>query len=192
MHRRSVFVIHLFSCTVCIDRLRFCYGCEGFLMGCVGRQLADQRPSGLIQPERRARRVRRWLCRQHQGRALAPDSPLGPRPPHQPRTPRRLRIRSGHRRRRRHPDPDAGSVLPQDGVVRVAAGRFVRRRPGVSSARRRCARACKAIVERIVTEEGQTLLGWREVPINLSKVGKTRRVGGAGLRASVCRGRELR
>ena len=58
--------------------------------------------------------MRRRLCRQHQGRALAPDSPLGPRPPHQPRTPRRLRIRSGHRRRRRHPDPDAGSVLPQD------------------------------------------------------------------------------
>ncbi len=33
--------------------------------------------------------------------------------------------------------------------------------------------ACKAIVERIVIEEGQTLLGWREVPINLSKVGKS-------------------
>ena len=32
---------------------------------------------------------------------------------------------------------------------------------------------CKAIVERIVVEEGQTLLGWREVPINLAKIGKT-------------------
>src|SRR5829696_3812813 len=33
--------------------------------------------------------------------------------------------------------------------------------------------ACKAIVSRIVEEEGQTLLGWRAVPIDLSKVGKT-------------------
>ena len=33
--------------------------------------------------------------------------------------------------------------------------------------------ACKATVERIVTEEGQSLLGWREVPIDLDKVGRT-------------------
>ncbi len=33
--------------------------------------------------------------------------------------------------------------------------------------------ACKAIVERIVSDEGQTLLGWREVPTNLTKIGKT-------------------
>ena len=32
---------------------------------------------------------------------------------------------------------------------------------------------CKAIVEQIVAEEGQTLLGWREVPVNLSKIGKS-------------------
>ena len=32
---------------------------------------------------------------------------------------------------------------------------------------------CKAIVERIANDEGQTLLGWREVPINLEKIGKT-------------------
>ena len=32
--------------------------------------------------------------------------------------------------------------------------------------------ACTAIVERIVTEEGQALLGWRDVPVNLSKVGR--------------------
>ena len=33
--------------------------------------------------------------------------------------------------------------------------------------------ACKAIIERIVNDEGQTLLGWRELPVNLAKVGKT-------------------
>src|SRR5688572_3714051 len=33
--------------------------------------------------------------------------------------------------------------------------------------------ACKALVERIVSDEGQTLLGWREVPVNLDKIGKT-------------------
>ena len=32
---------------------------------------------------------------------------------------------------------------------------------------------CKAIIERIVAEEGQQLLGWREVPVDLSKIGKT-------------------
>jgi len=32
---------------------------------------------------------------------------------------------------------------------------------------------CKACVERIVREEGQTLLGWREVPVNLAKIGQT-------------------
>ena len=32
---------------------------------------------------------------------------------------------------------------------------------------------CKAIVERVVAEEGQTLLGWRDVPVDLSKVGKS-------------------
>jgi glutamate synthase (NADPH) large chain len=32
---------------------------------------------------------------------------------------------------------------------------------------------CKACVERIVGEEGQTVLGWRDVPINLAKVGRS-------------------
>ena len=32
---------------------------------------------------------------------------------------------------------------------------------------------CKAIVARIIGEEGQTLLGWRAVPINLDKVGQS-------------------
>ena len=45
--------------------------------------------------------------------------------------------------------------------------------------------ACKAIVERIVNEEGQTLLGWREVPVNLEKIGKSCRVSRAGLRTGV-------
>ncbi len=33
--------------------------------------------------------------------------------------------------------------------------------------------ACKAIVERIVKEEGQILLGWRDVPIDLARIGRT-------------------
>ena len=33
--------------------------------------------------------------------------------------------------------------------------------------------ACKSIIARIVEEEGQQLLGWREVPIDLSRVGKS-------------------
>jgi glutamate synthase (ferredoxin) len=33
--------------------------------------------------------------------------------------------------------------------------------------------SCKAIVERIVNDEGQTVLGWRRVPVDLTKVGKS-------------------
>jgi len=33
--------------------------------------------------------------------------------------------------------------------------------------------ACESVVARIVAEEGQTLLGWRDVPVDLTKVGKT-------------------
>src|SRR6187551_156296 len=32
---------------------------------------------------------------------------------------------------------------------------------------------CKATIARIVDEEDQRLLGWRDVPVNLNKVGKT-------------------
>lgn len=33
--------------------------------------------------------------------------------------------------------------------------------------------ACKAVVSRIVQEEGLRVLGWREVPVNLARIGKT-------------------
>jgi hypothetical protein len=85
--------------------------------------------------------------------ARSTDSPLGPRPPHQPRTPRRLRIRSGHRRRRRHPDPDAGSFFRKT-CVRAAAGRSYG--AGWSSCRMtRLRRECKACGRRIVAKRGQ-------------------------------------
>ena len=32
---------------------------------------------------------------------------------------------------------------------------------------------CKAIVQRIISAEGQVLLGWREVPIDLAKIGQS-------------------
>ena len=33
--------------------------------------------------------------------------------------------------------------------------------------------ACKAVVQRIVQEEGQEVLGWRDVPVNVTRIGKT-------------------
>ena len=79
--------------------------------------------------------------------------------PHQPGAPRRVRLRSQHRRRRRHPDPDAGRVPPQ-GSARSASRC---RPPGEYGAglvflphdRARRATRSKTLIERIVAEEGQ-------------------------------------
>ena len=82
-------------------------------------------------------------------------------------------------------DPDTGDgagiliqmpdrFLRKARAVRAAAG-GLRTAPGWCSCRttRRRARDCKALVERIVGEEGQAVLGWREVPIDLTKIGKS-------------------
>ena len=58
--------------------------------------------------------------------------------PHQSDASRRVRLRSGNRRWRGHPDSDSGQVLPprmRKARLHVAAGRRVRRRHGVSAGR---------------------------------------------------------
>ena len=64
--------------------------------------------------------------------------------------------------------------------ARAAAGRAVRRRPRLPAAG--CAEhreRSKQLFERIVAEEGQTLLGWRDVPTDDSPRRPERRRGGA-------------
>ena len=70
--------------------------------------------------------------------------------------------------------PDA--FLRKVGAVRAAAGRRVRRGPRVPAARRARPRArSRQLIARIVDEEGQTLLGWRDVPTDNRLVGDSAR-----------------
>ena len=64
---------------------------------------------GPLRPAARERRLRRRLRRPSEGQGLALDRGAGPRAAAQPRTPRRLRLRGQHRRRRRDHGPDPGS-----------------------------------------------------------------------------------
>ena len=88
--------------------------------------------------------------------------------PGEPGASRRLRLRGEHRRRRRHPHADAarsssrsatncGITLPAPGEYGVGMV-FLPTRPG------RPAAAARRLFEQIVAEEGQQLLGWRDVP----------------------------
>ena len=82
----------------------------------------------------------------------------------QPQPPRRGRRRARHRRRRRDPRADARRVCTGRSAVRAAAGRRVRDRHRVPShGRRRGAPSTK--VEKVLADEGFTVLGWRDVPI---------------------------
>ena len=65
-------------------------------------------------------------------------------------------------------------VCRKDKIQLPAAGR-IRRRHGVPAARRRNERrTCERIFEDIVAEEGQRLLGWRDVPTNNASLGADR------------------
>ena len=99
------------------------------------------------------------------------------RGPAEPRASRRLRLRGEHRRRRRHPDADAaplpGRRVRRPGIKLPAAGQY-----GVGmvflphDAGSRA--ACEHLFEQIVREEGQTFLGWRDVPTDNCMLGPDR------------------
>ncbi len=77
---------------------------------------AEERAScraGSLRPAERARRLRRRLRRSHQGQEEPRNHRAGPEDPREPRSPRRGRRRSADGRRRGHPDPDSGRVLPR-------------------------------------------------------------------------------
>ena len=94
----------------------------------------------------------------------------GPRGPAPAVAPRGVRRGSGDRRRRRHPDPAARPVLPRR--RRAARLRSARRPPlrgrqGVPAARSDAARRVRAGARgRRSHDEGQRVLGWRDVPID--------------------------
>ena len=85
---------------------------------------------------------------QHQGREVARDRRAGARSARQPRAPRRCGCDPLHRRRRRHPDPDAARVLrrasARGSAFELPEAGQLRRRHGVpAAATRRAARALR-------------------------------------------------
>ena len=112
--------------------------------------------------------MRRRVRRRHR----RPSLPLGDRPrtsgSHQSSAPRGLRLRSQHGRRRRHSDPDAAPLPAQSGG---AAGIDVPEAGGYGAGaiflptERPARDRIREVFQRIVSEEGQTLLGWRPVPV---------------------------
>ena len=97
----------------------------------------------------------------------------------QPGAPRRLRLRDEHRRRRRHPDADAARLPGAASATGSASA--CRRRATTASAASSCrptpptAARVEELFEQIVREEGQTFLGWRDVPVDHSPLGQTAR-----------------
>ena len=97
----------------------------------------------------------------------------------QSRPSRRLRLRSADRRRRGHPDPDSARLFRARSGERWASR--CRRRANTAwawcffrSIRMSgcCAKACW---KRLSREEGLTVLGWRDTPINGNTIGRLAR-----------------
>ena len=108
---------------------------------------------------------------------VARDRRAGAAGPDQSAASRRLRLRGQHRRRRRHPDSDAGPVPPAEAArlgFALPPERRLRRGLRLPPARRRPARRDRSAFEAIVAEEGQRVLGWRDVPTDDSSVGAER------------------
>ena len=98
---------------------------------------------GTCRTAARARRLRRRVRGPHQGAGVARRREAGAARPHEPGAPRRVRLRRECRRRRGRAHSDARPV-PEKGHRsarhHAAAGRPLRRGPGVSAAGRRGAR----------------------------------------------------
>ena len=149
---------------------------------------------GLVRPRPRARCLRRRLRRRHQGPPVAHHRRAGAARPGQPAAPGRLRLRGGDGRRRRHPRADAGPVSAQgDRAARHHAA--ARRRqygagfvflPHAEAAREQI----RGLFESIVREEGQQVLGWRNVPTDDRTARRVGRRGRAAVRAGLHRRRE--
>ena len=129
-----------------------------------------------LRPAVRARRLRRLV----RGRRQGPQEPRHRRDrarrPLPPRPPWCLGRRGQHRRRRRDPDPGPRRLPARRHAV-PAAGRPGPTASGSPSSRPTPPRPTKTreAVERIATEEGLRVVGWRAVPVDDSMIGPTAR-----------------
>ena len=133
--------------------------------------IAQKRPSRRLRSLRsdaRARCLRRRLHRQPQEQQVAEDRPERSRDPREPRASRRRGRRSADGRRRRHHGADPAhllrrarwasraSRLPEPGKYAVG---FIFM-PQDAELRKKMER----VVDKVIEDEGQTVLGWRDVP----------------------------
>ena len=96
--------------------------------------------------------------------------PAGPEDPGEPGPSRRRGRRQADGRRRRHPDPDSRHPVPrriQPAGHRAAAARRIRRGHGLPAQETASRLACEQELERSVRAEGQVVLGWRNVPVDV-------------------------
>ncbi len=131
---------------------------------------------GLYRPEFEHDSLRRRLRRAHQGQAQPPDPDRCGRSAVPHGSPRRVRLRAEHGRRRRHSHGAAARVSRQGREERArrrpAAAGPVRRRHRIPADRRRRAGALQGSRRtRSCAEQGQTLVGWRHVP---TRAGRSR------------------
>ena len=133
--------------------------------------------AGALRPDQRARFLRRRLRRRHEEPQVACDRREGPADPRSIST---IAARSGA-------DPmigDGCGMLMQiphgffapgmrEARLRPARARPLRGRPVLHAARRRPrARRCERSSNGAVADEGQMVLGWRDVPVDSSMLGE--------------------
>ena len=142
--------------------------------------MTDQRARlaerGHVPPRIRVRRMRRRPRRRDRRRRLAPRRAVGDRCAEGGVAPRRGRCRRQDRRRRRAPHRPAASAsstmrsrrrgtrsLPN----RLAVGMIFLPRTDLGAQE-----ACRTIVESAIIEAGYTIYGWRQVPVDVSVIGR--------------------
>ena len=136
--------------------------------------LKDAALHGLYDPRREHDACGVGFIAHHEGRQVAPDHPRRPRHAGEPDASRRRRRRSADGRRRRPARANSRPLLPRgtgEGRHHAAAARTLRRRLSVHAA---ATPALRAHIEDIIVEaardEGQTLIGFRDVPVDNSSL----------------------
>ena len=137
----------------------------------------EQEAAGLLRPRVRARRLRRRVRRRPAATCEPPRRRPRPHGAREPRPPGRLRRRPRDRRRRRGARPAAAPALPGGRRLRAARARGAMARGWRSCLASRGPRAAgdASSSRRSPARRGSSVLGWREVPVDLAAAGEAAR-----------------